>query len=217
MLLKYPKCVYCGSSRDVTQDHVPPKSFFPKPRPSDLITVPACRKCNGNSGKDEEWFLATFMFTEAGITDAGRRLWDEKLHRMYEKNFGLKKSIAKSFEQADLVTPGGLYLGRRLAIRHDEARSAKVIHKIVRGLYYHEYQDPLPLSIEVISHFLQQSSEVSVVEKFAPMLLFGSREWPNLFEYRYNRVTDQPQCSLWVMRFFGKLVFWAVSGNEQMA
>jgi len=211
---KVPICVYCSLVRAVTQDHVPPKSFFPKPRPLDLITVPSCKSCNEGSGIDEELFLATFMFTEAGVSDAGKKLWDEKLHRMYKKNLGLKKRIASSLHEVDLFTPSGIALGRRMAIRHDEIRSEKVINKIVRGLYYYEYRKPLPASVEITNHLLQQPSEIAEMEKFAPMLLFGSRKWPSVFEYRFNRVAEQPEGSMWIMRFYGKVVFWAISSKN---
>lgn len=210
-----PICIYCNSAIATTQDHVPPKSFFPKPRPSNLITVPACKSCNQDAGKDEEYFLATFMFSEAGISDVGKKLWDEKLHRMYKKNAGLKKRIARSFQEVELITSGGIFLGqKRLAIKNDVLRSESVVNKIVHGLYYHEYQTNLSSSTEVVSHLLQQPSEISEVEKFAPMLYFGSREWPGIFEYRFNRVAERPENSVWIMRFYGKVVFWAVTGND---
>lgn len=195
---------------------MPPKSFFPKPRPVNLLTVPACRICNKSFEKDEELFLATFMFTEIGITEAGKKLWDEKLHRMYEKNLGLRKRISKSLQQVELVTPGGIYLGRRFVIKHNDAHSERVINKIVRGLYYYEYKEPLPPSVKISSHFLKRPSEISEVEKFVPMLLFGSRKWPGIFEYRYNRIANQTEGSMWVMRFFGKVVFWAISADRNI-
>jgi len=136
-------CVYCVKRPGLTRDHVPPKSFFPKPRPSDLITVPACRSCNREAGKDEELFLAAFMFGEAGVSLAGKKLWDEKLHRMYDKNRGLRRRIAKSMHSVDIFTPGGVFLGRGLGVRLEEERINRVVTKIIRGLYYHEYQEAL--------------------------------------------------------------------------
>ena len=49
-------CVYCGGTDDLTDDHVPPKTIFPKPRPSGLITVRSCKKCNCGSSRDDEHF-----------------------------------------------------------------------------------------------------------------------------------------------------------------
>src|SRR5687767_11681538 len=49
-------CVYCGGTADLTDEHGPPKLVFPAPRPNDLITVRACRKCNEAGSKDAEYF-----------------------------------------------------------------------------------------------------------------------------------------------------------------
>jgi hypothetical protein len=61
------KCAYCNKQEKETDDHVPPKSFYPTPRPSNLITVPSCLKCNQGLGKDEEFFLAIIMFDVIGV------------------------------------------------------------------------------------------------------------------------------------------------------
>jgi hypothetical protein len=46
-------CIYCGKEA-TTKDHVPPKCFFPTPRPDNLLTVPCCESCNKIYGKDDE-------------------------------------------------------------------------------------------------------------------------------------------------------------------
>ena len=50
------KCVYCGSEENITREHIPPKALFPPPKPSNLITVPACNTCNGKKSIDDEYF-----------------------------------------------------------------------------------------------------------------------------------------------------------------
>ena len=152
---KQPICVYCGGREKETDDHVPPKSFYPKPRPSDLITVPACLQCNQDAGKDEEFFLATFMFSEAGITKAGSLLWSEKIRRMYEKNLGLKRKTADHLERSDIMTPAGIFLGRKMTIKTDEVRFERVANKIVKGLYYFEYKEPMPANTKLMTLYLR--------------------------------------------------------------
>jgi hypothetical protein len=49
-------CAICGKSEAVTRDHIPPKGIFPKPLPQDLITVPACKNCNGGDSSLDEKF-----------------------------------------------------------------------------------------------------------------------------------------------------------------
>ncbi|USN54223.1 MAG: HNH endonuclease [Candidatus Peribacteria bacterium] len=44
-------CIYCGSTKDITREHVIPYSFFDSKSDKsteDLITVPACLSCNQN-------------------------------------------------------------------------------------------------------------------------------------------------------------------------
>ena len=214
MNIKKQYCAYCNSKKATTSDHVPPKSFFPKPLPANMITVPSCDECNNNKGKDEKYFLATFMFSEAGVTSSGKKLWEQKLYRMYKKNTGLRHKIVKSVKRLNVFTPSGIFIRRGLAIGMDEVRLSKVIDKIVRGLYFFEYKTYLSNSIEILSQFLQSQEDGAEAEKFKDQLLFGSRQWPNSFEYLFNRIQDKPDCSMWVIRFWGKIVFWAISGND---
>src|SRR2546427_8377223 len=49
------KCIYCGTDKDLTVDHVPPKLLLMRPYPPNLITVPACETCNKSFQKDDEY------------------------------------------------------------------------------------------------------------------------------------------------------------------
>ena len=51
-----PLCIYCGVNVGDEPDHVPPKCLFPQPRPSDLVTVPSCARCNRRFALDDEYF-----------------------------------------------------------------------------------------------------------------------------------------------------------------
>src|ERR1700676_4159588 len=52
---KVGECIYCGETRQLTSDHVPPRCLFSKPRPP-LVTVPCCLDCNREFGKYDEYF-----------------------------------------------------------------------------------------------------------------------------------------------------------------
>lgn len=65
------RCYLCGSYKDLTRDHVPPKCLFPKPRPSDLLTLPCCYECNNSASDDDEYLrLATSGLLNANSTGA---------------------------------------------------------------------------------------------------------------------------------------------------
>lgn len=207
-------CVYCGVGPAETDDHVPPKCLFPRPRPSDLITVPSCRKCNQDAGRDEEYFLASIMFTQAGSSPAGRALWQQKLRRTYAKNLGLRYRIASSLQRVNLVTPAGLFLGRHFAQSPDFARLEKVVVKIVKGLYYADHAAALAPHTTVEALFLWPDQQGDVAHKYGHMLQDGRRAWPGIFSYRANRVKDYPQGSMWELRFYDVAAFWALSHDD---
>src|SRR3990167_558673 len=144
-------CVYCGDNPGTTRDHVPPQNLFPSPKPVNMVTVPCCKKCQAKFKKDEDVFRAWITFGPAGETPAGKLLWEQKLKRTYQKDRGVKNIIARSIKQVSLETPGGIYLGKRLAISIDPKRKNNVLRKIVRGLFWVEYKERLPkdVSIEV--------------------------------------------------------------------
>jgi len=58
---RHGECVYCGHTKPLTDDHIPPQSLFRKPRPADLIAVPSCRQCNISASKDDEYFKTVIV------------------------------------------------------------------------------------------------------------------------------------------------------------
>ncbi len=209
-------CVQCGGFGPITDDHVPPKLLFPepKPKPSELIIVPSCSACNNGAGKDEEYFLAVLMFSDAGVSPAGSALWEQRLMRMYRNNLGLRTRIARSFTRLQIVTPAGLLLGHRFALRRDAARFERVINKIVKGLYFFEYKEALAQKVTVESILLNVEQETIVMDQFSHQLRLGSRSWPGIFEYCFNRVADQPEESIWLFSCYGSIRFWALTHSD---
>ena len=210
------KCIYCFSRDVETRDHVRPRSFFPKPRPSDLITVPSCGQCNSGAGKDEEFFLATFMFGPAGGTRVGKRLWDQKIRRALGKNLGLRRRIAGNLHPVEVHSPYGLFIRKGMGIQLENERHLRIIRMITRGLYYFEFGEPLDPSVDIQSHFAQLSSEMAPIRPVMDQLRMGSRQWPGVFEYRFNRVEEKPDASIWVLMLYGVNVFWAISNDEEL-
>jgi hypothetical protein len=209
---KNGECIYCGEINTITRDHVPPKQFFPQPRPSNLITVPSCARCNEGAQIDEDYFRATFMFSDAGITPVGKKLWDQKLDKKYKNDLGLRRKIAQDLEEVNLVTPRGLYIKRQSAIFPDSARLENVVCKIVKGLYYHEFNEIIPSSVSIMAYFLQTQEERN--EAFELDLQSGSRSWPEVFKYRFKRDSINNECSTWLISFYECIIFLAMGHNE---
>ncbi len=59
------RCYLCGTTENLTREHIPPKCLFPKPVPTNLRlhTVPCCYPCNNSASQDDEYLrLATSLY-----------------------------------------------------------------------------------------------------------------------------------------------------------
>ncbi len=208
-----PVCVYCAEPAD-TRDHVPPKSFFPEPRPNDLITVPCCNCCNGSYGRDEEWFRATYMFGPAGVSSAGKKLWKQKIDRSYKRPQGIRSLIAQQIStKSPVLTPAGLYLGHRMTIQAEQKRSNRVIEKVTRGLSYFEFGSRLDTRTEIICGQPKTKEDFRAAASVASELAMGSRGWPGVFQYVVNRSPHNSEVSIWYAEFWGTETFFSSTGD----
>jgi len=77
-------CIYCGSTAD-TREHVPSKVFLLEPYPDNLPTVPACKECNNNFSKDEEYVACCVevlrsIVNNQTVNEKVRTILNEKPH-----------------------------------------------------------------------------------------------------------------------------------------
>ncbi len=132
------KCCYCGDVNDITRDHVPPESLFSKPKPSNLITVPCCIRCNKEFSKNDEYFRLAIMtgmdpqkFPKENA-DSIRAI--NNLGR--PESLGFASRLIRDYDRAS----GALRIeGHRIEI---------ALHRIVRGLFYHRSALPLPADVQ---------------------------------------------------------------------
>lgn len=119
-------CVYCAGLAD-TNDHAPPRCLLRKPLPANLITLPACRKCNSGFSFDENVVrsILTLVSTHPTLIEEqqpGGRLRraldrDPKLRALVDRsrqgdgNYALTPEVRSSFEGVFQKTVQGLYYG----------------------------------------------------------------------------------------------------------
>src|SRR5687768_9126871 len=98
--VKKPLCFNCGSDRADTREHVIAKTLIPEPRPDNLITVSACRKCNSSLSIDEEYLRDRLSASVAGADFEAPKTWDVAWRSMQRpeakgKKLGLFEEIVK--------------------------------------------------------------------------------------------------------------------------
>jgi len=213
--VKIGQCVYCGQTRLLTKDHIPPKNLFPVPRPHNLVTVPSCQACNKGAELDDEYFrLMIALREDMNESRAAVRVQQAAIRGVHQRNErGFKQAILASMRMAELVTPGGLYLGDMATYRVDATRLKRVASRTVRGLFYHEKGYRLPAQYEAAtwaaSEFdhsprkLTQAVELVSYLRAQPFRMIGE----GVFSYKFKAADADENATAWVLIFYERFAF----------
>ena len=144
------RCVLCGINAATSREHVPPESFFERPYPPNLITVPACARCNQGSQLDDEYLLAYLVGLDHPGTPSVLGSVRDRVYRALRRpeRPGLHTRL---LEASTLVRSGVGTEQQRLSMesRPDGERMFRVLRKQVRGLAFHLTDRILPRSTYV--------------------------------------------------------------------
>lgn len=207
-------CAYCDEPNAETRDHIPPRNLFPKPRPSDLISVPCCEKCRAGWSADDEYFRLAVVSTE----NVSKHEAVERVNETISKS--LRKSVADETSQgfARLVyeslieVKGKNSQGEEVAagvMKIDRSRIKRVANRIIRGLFYLENHYPVPVDYVVETEF-SQTGFPQIFTKIEPLLdhfslprIVGN----GVFAYSFATVEEDSDSTIWLLSFYEALPF----------
>lgn len=216
-------CTYCGEAALVTRDHIPPVSLFPKPRPSNLVTVPSCRKCNSGASMDDEYFRLNLSIRHSAKRPLSKSVADAALRGLgRDQHTRFRKTFFQGVREVDIKTLDGIYIGRSGAYDVDLARLDKVAMRIVRGLYFHCYHKPLPTCCEVDAWCVDgfESADSSVIQALQSWIIQLQQKPPTeigegVFKYWHFLVDGNGQSdgysSAWLLLFYESTAFFGVT------
>ena len=195
-------CAYC-SEVATTRDHVPTRKLFPEPRPSNLITVPSCARCNNTLSADEEYFLQVILsLREADSPEAREARRQLFARERTARRRRMSQYMLSTTRPAAIYSAGGIYLGGGHTFELDMPRFARVIDKIMRGLWYVAFGVPAldaPLASVQVNPAPDELLE-GVVEHGARARV------GDVFAFSIARWTPPPSAGVCVMQFFGGTV-----------
>lgn len=201
-------CAICGKREATTVDHVPPKGLFPKPWPSDLITVPACGSCNNGASVDDEKFRVYMAMQIAGGHPDAKRLWKQHALATLRYNKKLLREVMRGMGRVEVRTEAGLYLGTRTTYLFPMQTYHRVMERTVRGLYYHCYGEVLGDGIRW---------DFSFYPTLDPILVSLSELWARgsigngVVQYRYCRALEEPSNTAWLFQFYNAHWAWVTT------
>lgn len=203
------RCAYCGNTRPLTRDHIPPESFFPKPRASNLITVPCCEPCRAGWAEDDEYFRAVILSTaQVYEVKEAQPLIDSLLRSVSNPaKRGFAKMLTGSIRDVQLKTEAGIYLGNTPALKVDRGRISRVAQRIVRGLFFHEKKYSVPNGYEALG-YIQQFGIDPILEKLEGVEFPAVRDIQDgVFCYTFRQSEDDANSGILLALFYGSLPF----------
>jgi len=204
-------CAYCGSTSDLTRDHIPPKNLFNKPRPQ-LITVSACRDCNARFRLDDDYFwltLASRKETENN-DEATRASFRAIKNLVRPEAAGFRASFIAAVQPVSIRTAAGLYVGDTLAYDVAFARLNRVAARITRGLFAFERGAPLPSGYGATARALEgftQPAEGSLRQLIGFAAGLPRKEIGRTFGYRFRTLSDDPNSSVTLFDIYETSIF----------
>jgi len=129
----------------------------PAVAPGDLITVPACQRCNQDGGKDAEYFRVCLCLHPRAKNTRAAVSVKPKVQRSLTRPqaAGFRAAVLSSFES----------VGNRIAFTVDMQRIHSVIERTVQCLYFHEFARRIPDGHEV------NTFSDEYLEQFSPKMV----------------------------------------------
>ncbi len=177
----------------LTKEHVPPRSFFPQPRPCDLVTVPACKKHNNDNSGDVEYTRNMIVIMEGG-NEVARRLSATAV-RVIRRSPRLVQQIKNA---AVPIT----VRGRESAVLPTKSRKFKTTMKaIAYATYFLDFGESFKGTFGVyhanMLSLVEMAGKVDVVNEQIRTVLHGTpvleadTKHPDIFKYAFYRVDEE--------------------------
>lgn len=206
-------CVICGVKKATTKDHVPPKSIFAKPRPSDLVTIPACHSCNvSGSVADEEFGAFVAMATTIKNNGSDKKLFHQRVVKPLHHNKRLYRQIIDQSKAVTLVTPSGIIYDKAYQTHWNVEAHQKVMERTVRGLYFHHFSDILDKSTNFqIEAFETWPEEIINISKTLYQKSIGEEK----LVYRFGKTMKNDYvATLWLFQFYQSHLVLVITNND---
>jgi hypothetical protein len=203
-------CYICVQPGADTDDHLIPRAFFPPPRPTNLITLPAHSRCHNRH--DEDYARAIIAgVCESPTAERVRALRVRpSLVRSDLKGTKLRRDLIRALmPPTNAVTPAGLIVGRVQGVRFNRDRVYPMLKKIVRGLHYRHSGRFLTPDAE-FSWKLDEPLNETTTAIF--QACSAGVSYPGVFECRYGFGTGAGvEGSVWWLRFYEDRVFHCIT------
>lgn len=195
-------CYLCGSTKNLTRDHIPPKNLFPSPKPTNLATVFCCKKCNEEYTLIDESFRV-FVSSTLNRSKAGQWVWDNKvMGSSFKRSPKLKTATRNSLVPIKALINGQITpaTGMTYSVR----KAKKYLIRLVKGFtrYFNPEIDYSKAKFRVANIIPNQQIVDMLYQKF-----FYVEKGDGVFRMWRMFAKGQEPMSVWVFVFYDDLMF----------
>lgn len=212
-------CYLCGLRSAETKDHLFPRALFNRPLPSNLPTgLPACRQCNNELSKDEEQFRLFLASGMAYESEAGRRIWDERIRSALKgRRPGLKPLVQSMVKVAKIKSESGTLLGYWPILEQNPEPIHRVLSKIVKGFYFLDTKQTLPNDVQIRFEY-EAGKPKRLISPPLDEAIRGVKRidyGDGVVSCWRNRMKDDPTTSITWLRFYEDKLFMVITFREE--
>lgn len=208
-------CYFCGEPA-TSEEHVPPRAIFPKPKDSpdgkdyrrNLLKVPSCDEHNSAKSKDDEYLLYVLALCLPS-NEVGQNQFLTKVQRAAQRKPALLQSLMLEFENVQIHDTENDTWEKSIAIRPNEERLVNQFTHISKAIYYVETGERWPGTVSVLIEFLLSLTNVDrnarleeVVRLTTEFLAKASHEGDNKEVFSYQFVENNGRAML-RLHFYG--------------
>jgi hypothetical protein len=158
--------------------------------------VPACAKCNNGSSVEDEDFRTYLSLQIGKQTDLMEKLWLQS-HKSLKRRTSMRRAFLESIKSLNLTlqTEAGVSSAFEVPARIYDV----VFKRVIRGLYYHHFNEILGESVKV------EVAPLTGIDDISFLLI---KDWPaysigdDAFVYKVSRASDAPKSTVWVMQLY---------------
>lgn len=206
-------CTYCGSEREVTEDHIIPQCLWTGRVPKKVPKVPACRQCNHILKSVLDAYLRDLLITDrhAAMSPIAQELHAKYIRSVLTNKSRMDRDYRERGTVIAKVSPSGLFAGYGLISRAVNERTEQILTMMVRGLhqYYLDVSLPPDTSFTIIrlfekEHFEEVSQMIDLLDGGYEMIGNG-----DVFSCAYASASriGFPHIGFWELVFYRRVAF----------
>jgi hypothetical protein len=198
-------CYLCQCTEKLTNDHLPPKNLFPKPRPINLITVPCCASCNGGFSKLDEQFRV-FVSMPLNVSLVGKEIMRKKVFgRSFKDSPRLKRQMARDAFKGTVTTALGPITVPLIAMDKDVID--RFLTRLTKGLLASFYSDVNYFNLQFAVTQLNQFGANHATFKAITSILTADERGDGVFRFWHGVAKEDRTTGIWIYQFYDAALF----------